>query len=80
MVAEAKLGPDHPDVATSLNNLGLVPKEGQGDLAGARAHLERALKIREATLGPEHPDVAQSLNNLGSTSGRDWGPSLCGTH
>ena len=34
-IDEAALGPDHPNVATRLNNLGLVLKE-QGDLAGAK--------------------------------------------
>jgi tetratricopeptide (TPR) repeat protein len=36
-----------------------------GDLAGARAAYERALKIRENSFGKEHPDVAVSLWSLG---------------
>ncbi len=57
------LGPEHPDTATSLNNLaGLL--QAQGDFAGARPLYERALAIREKVLGPEHPDTASSLNNL----------------
>jgi hypothetical protein len=36
-----------------------------GDLAGAKAHFERALAIGEAALGPEHPTVATVANNLG---------------
>ena len=36
-----------------------------GDLACARAALERALAIREAVYGHEHPDTAHSLWSLG---------------
>ena len=62
-IREKLLGPEHPDTATSLNNLaGLL--QDQGDLAGARPLYERALAIREKALGPEHPDTATSLNNL----------------
>ena len=43
-IMEARLGPDHPDVATSLNNLAAVLRD-QGDLAEARGLLERALAI-----------------------------------
>jgi tetratricopeptide (TPR) repeat protein len=57
------LGPDHPDTATSLDNLAFL-LQAQGDLAGARPLYERALAIREKVLGPDHPDSATSLNNL----------------
>ena len=57
------LGPDHPDTAQSLNNLGALLK-AQGDYAGARPYDEQALAIRKKALGPDHPDTAQSLNNL----------------
>jgi Tfp pilus assembly protein PilF len=63
-IREKVLGPEHPDTAQSLNNLGVLLKE-HGDLAGARPLYERALAIREKVLDPEHPDTAQSLNNLG---------------
>ena len=36
-----------------------------GDLAGAKAALERALKIDEAAYGSDHPMVAIPVNNLG---------------
>ena len=48
-----------------VNNLGSVLKD-LGDLAGARAAYERALKIDEAAFGPDHPNVASDVNNLGS--------------
>jgi tetratricopeptide (TPR) repeat protein len=38
----------------------------QGDLAGARAALERALEWALACLGADHPDVAEILANLAS--------------
>ena len=63
-IREKALGPDHPDTAGSLNNLGGL-LEAQGDFAGARPYYERALAINERALGPDHPDTAMSLNNLG---------------
>ncbi len=62
-IREKALGPDHPDTATSLNNLAEL-LQAQGDLAAARPLFERALAIREKALGPDHPDTATSLNNL----------------
>ena len=62
-VAEKNVGPYHPDVATSLNNLGLL-YDTQGQYAQAEPLYKRALAIREKELGPDHPDVATSLNNL----------------
>jgi tetratricopeptide (TPR) repeat protein len=64
-IDEAAYGPDHPRVATDVNNLGGVLRE-LGDLAGARAHYERALRIDEAAYGPDHPRVATDVNNLGN--------------
>jgi Tfp pilus assembly protein PilF len=63
-MGEAAYGPDHPNVATRVNNLGSVLQD-MGNLAGARAHYERALRIDEAAYGPDHPEVAIRLNNLG---------------
>ncbi len=63
-VGEEALGPDHPDVATRVNNLGRVLQD-QGDLAGAKACGERALRITEDTHGPDHPTVAIRVSNLG---------------
>ena len=57
------MGPEHPNTATSLNNLALL-YEAQGSYAQAEPLYKRALAIREKVLGPEHPDTAQSLNNL----------------
>ena len=57
------LGPDHPDVATSLNNLAALYHD-QGRYADAEPLYKRSLAIHEKSLGPDHPDVATSLNNL----------------
>ena len=52
-----------PDVAASLNNLGLLLKIS-GELAAARPLYERSLAIQKAVLGPDHPDVATGMTNL----------------
>ena len=62
-VAEQNVGPDHPVVATSLNNLALLYKT-QGNYAKAEPLYKRSLAINEKALGPDHPDVATSLTNL----------------
>ncbi len=56
------LGPEHPDVATSLNNLAELYRV-QGHYAAAEPLYQRSLAIWEKALGPEHPHVAQSLEN-----------------
>ncbi len=62
-ISETALGPDHPDVGTSLNNLaGLY--EAQGKYDQAEPLYKRSLRIRETALGPDHPAVGTSLNNL----------------
>jgi Tetratricopeptide repeat len=60
------LGPEHPAVATLLNNLGQVDK-AEGRYADAEPPIKRSLAIREKVLGRNHPDVARSLNNLAPT-------------
>jgi len=62
-IKEKALGPDHPEVARSLDNLAIL-LQATRDYAGARPLFERALAIQEKALGPEHPDVAQSLTSL----------------
>ena len=62
-IREKSLGPEHPDVAVSFNNLAIL-YSGLGDYAKAESLHQRALAIHEKSLGPEHPDVATALNNL----------------
>jgi Tetratricopeptide repeat len=54
MLKEKALGPDHPDVATSLNNLALL-YHVQGLHEQAEPLYNRSLAIMEKALGPEHP-------------------------
>jgi len=56
-IREKALGPDHPDVAASLNNLALVFSR-QGRAQEAEGLLLRALAIQEKAFGPDHPNVA----------------------
>ena len=57
------LGPEHPSLATSLNNLALL-YSNQGQYVPAEPLYQQALAIQEKILSPEHPAVATSLNNL----------------
>ena len=63
-IREKALGPDHPDVARSLNNLAEL-YENQGRYAEAEPLYKRALAIREKALGPDHPDVATVAEQSG---------------
>ncbi|HAG84385.1 MAG TPA: tetratricopeptide repeat protein [Cyanobacteria bacterium UBA12227] len=63
VVAEARLGNNHPDVATTLNDLAHLHYM-QGRYSEAEPLHKRALSIGEQQLGKEHPNVATSLNNL----------------
>jgi tetratricopeptide (TPR) repeat protein len=62
-VAEATFGAQHPNVATSLDNLAELYRK-QGRHSDAEPLYQRALDIDEKALGPEHPDVGTDLNNL----------------
>jgi CHAT domain-containing protein/Tfp pilus assembly protein PilF len=62
-IREKILGNIHRDVATSLNNLGLLYKE-QGNYQKAEPLYQRALAINEKLLGQEHLGVTPSLSNL----------------
>jgi CHAT domain-containing protein len=64
-ISEKSLGPEHPNVATWLNNLAEMYKE-QGRYTDAEPLFKRSLAIEEKALGPNHPDVARLLNNLAS--------------
>ncbi|MFZ0848423.1 MAG: CHAT domain-containing tetratricopeptide repeat protein, partial [Hyphomicrobiaceae bacterium] len=66
---EKALGPNHMNVAVTLNNLSLVYKE-QGRLTLAEAPLRRALSIQEKQFGPNSIFIAAMLNNLGEVNRR----------
>ena len=62
-VAEATFGATDPNVATALNNLGLL-YEKQSQFSDAEPLLQRALIIRAKALGPDDPQVARSMSML----------------
>ena len=63
-ICRKSLPPDHPDIASSLNNLGIV-QDDLREYAAAKQSYEEALAIFRKSLPPDHPDIAHSLNNLG---------------
>ncbi|MGD1852266.1 MAG: tetratricopeptide repeat protein, partial [Cyanophyceae cyanobacterium] len=62
-IRESQLGADHPDTATSLNNLAELYRS-QGRYSESEPLYQRSLAISESQLGADHPDTATSLNNL----------------
>ena len=62
-VQEASLGALHPDLARTLNNLGLV-YEQTNKIVEAEQSYRRAHAIAVASLRPGHPFIATSLKNL----------------
>ena len=62
-LSELRLGPNHPDAATALNNLAQLLKV-TNRLAEAEPLMRRALAIDEASYGNDHPNMAIRLNNL----------------
>ena len=59
---EQTIGPDHPTLATTLNNLAVV-YEAQDKYGEAAPLYQRALALIERTLGPDHPNLAATLDN-----------------
>ncbi len=62
-IDEVSYGPEHPTVATALNNLAELLLT-TNRLAEAEPLFRRALAINEASYSPDHPNVAIQLNNL----------------
>ena len=62
-VQETHLGPHHPDLANTLNNLGVVC-EKTGRLDEAESCYRRAYDIAAAAFDPDHPFVVTSRKNL----------------
>ena len=65
-VDEQAFGPNHPDVASDLNTLGVI-YDGEKRYPDALTAYRRALEIRKASLGPEHPSTATTLSNIAGT-------------
>ena len=64
-IRENILGPNHRDIAFTINNLAALFMN-KGMYSKAEPLLQRALVIKEKVMGPEHPSVATSLSYLGS--------------
>ncbi|MBI3302408.1 MAG: tetratricopeptide repeat protein [Deltaproteobacteria bacterium] len=65
LAADARsLGPDHPEVATTLSNMARLYEQYGLDRV-AEPLYRQALAIRERAFGPMHPSVATILNGLG---------------
>jgi hypothetical protein len=62
-IQEVELGPLHPDLANTLNNLAIVAEKA-GRLDEAEAFYRRAVAITSASLPADHPMVAASRENL----------------
>jgi hypothetical protein len=60
---ERTLGAQHPDLANTLNNLGIVCEITDNPI-DAEHYFRRAHSIATATLAPDHPFVATSRKNL----------------
>src|SRR5687767_2639700 len=60
---EQTLGPHHPDLANTLNNLGVVCEMTDNPI-DAEHYFRRAHAIATAALAPDHPFVATSSKNL----------------
>ena len=63
LVVRSRLGENHPDIASSLNNLaGLYLNQGKYE--AAEPLFQQALELTKQLQGVNHPHVAISLNNL----------------
>ena len=62
-ILEQHYGKEHPQVATTLTNLGNA-HGSLGDHRQQKDLLERALRIKEQHYGKEHPEVAITVYNL----------------
>ena len=56
------MGPEHPNLATRLNNLANLYSE-QGKYEEAESLFKRAITIDEKALGPEHPNSVMDRGN-----------------
>ncbi|MBX7081674.1 MAG: tetratricopeptide repeat protein [Nannocystaceae bacterium] len=62
---EAWLGPDHPELAAVLNNLGAIARE-RGEFERALTRFDRAIEILAAAWGEQHVLVARARLNRGT--------------
>ncbi|MBK8235986.1 MAG: tetratricopeptide repeat protein [Deltaproteobacteria bacterium] len=65
VATEAWLGPEHPELAAVLNNIGAVARE-RGDFERALAQFDRVIQIVSTAWGEEHVIVARARLNRGT--------------
>jgi serine/threonine protein kinase/tetratricopeptide (TPR) repeat protein len=63
-IRRRRLGPEHPQVSLTLNNLAVV-QLGLGNYPEAEALYKESIAGLQRTFGNEHPEVATSMENLG---------------
>jgi CHAT domain-containing protein/Tfp pilus assembly protein PilF len=63
VIREGVLGPNHPDVAVTLNSLAVLYKD-TSDFARAESLFRRSLSIDEKVFGKDHPNLAITYGNL----------------
>ena len=59
----ALFGEQHPDIATSLNNIGSWYGR-QGDMKAALEYTQRSLTMKQDFLGAQHPSTLQNAANV----------------
>ena len=64
-IEEREYGPDHVELARTLNNLAAAWYE-LGEPAKARDLHQRALTLQEREYGPDHPELARTMGSLGT--------------
>jgi len=64
-LAEELYGTEHPNTASTYNNIGEV-YHTQGDYPKALEYHFKALKIDEKVFGTNHPNTARDYNNIGT--------------
>lgn len=69
-IDEQSFGPEHPEVATNLNNLAQLLQD-TNRLAEAEPLMRRALDIFTASLGDEHPHTI-TVRETTPPFGRRW--------
>lgn len=62
-IREELLGPDHPEVANSIQMLASIAYEAE-DFNKAEILYDQAIKLREKFLAPDNPDLAESVRGL----------------
>jgi hypothetical protein len=69
--SKTKLGVDHPDTLTSMNNLAFTWKAQDRGLEALNL-LRECVKLRRQKLGPNHPDFLNSLEALARWEKDQW--------